>query len=332
VAGRTLSRTQIDGIVHLVALSVEGLATDAVTVVDATGRILTSEGGGLDATGASSGALEYQQTVERTLEERVQSMLAAVVGRDKVVARVTARIDFARVERTEETYDPDATAIRTQQTTREETTGGASAGGAPGVQANLTNEAATEPAAEGPKTERREETQSYEVSKVVSRTVGAPGVVQQLSVAVLVDGTYEEAADGTRTFSARPQEELDRLTELVKSAVGFSEERGDKLDVASVAFQTEELPAGPGVLSAVGVWALWSLRFLVPLVVLLVGLLFVVRPVLQTFVARSGRLTGPVAAGALTQENLALTQQNPERAAQLVREWLAENAPGGEPG
>src|SRR5262245_48350392 len=88
--GRTLGRAQIDGIVHLVAASVEGLDADDVTVVDEAGRMLTADHRGADTTGASSTTLELQQSVERTAEERVESMLGAVVGRDRVIARVAA--------------------------------------------------------------------------------------------------------------------------------------------------------------------------------------------------------------------------------------------------
>src|SRR3989454_1722830 len=181
VQGRTLSAAQIDGIVHLVAASVEGLQPEAVTVVDEAGRILTSDRRGAEAAGTSNAPLEIQQAVERGAEERIESMLGAVVGRDKVVARVAASLDFSRVERTEETYDPDRTAIRTQRTTREETIGAKTPGGAPGVQANLTNDPAAAAGPDGPKSERRDESQSYEVSKGVSRPGAAVGAGKPLS-------------------------------------------------------------------------------------------------------------------------------------------------------
>src|SRR5207247_1367024 len=101
--GRALSAAQIDGIVHLVAASVEGLAADGVTVVDEGGRMLATDRRGGETVGAWSGALEMQASIERQLAERVESMLAAVVGRDKAVARVAATLGAARVERTEET-------------------------------------------------------------------------------------------------------------------------------------------------------------------------------------------------------------------------------------
>src|SRR3989475_11560768 len=214
--GRALSGAQIDGIVPLGAASVEGLAADGVTVVDEGGRMLTTDRRGGETVGAWSGALEMQASIERQLAERVESMLAAVVGRDKAVARVAATLEAARVERTEETYDPERTALRTQRTTREQTTGARTGGGASGGEANLTHH----PEPEGPRNERRDESQSYEVSKVVSHTVAPAGVVKQLSVAVLIDGTYT-VAGAAREFTPRPAEEVARLKELVKNAVGF---------------------------------------------------------------------------------------------------------------
>ena len=291
--GRALSAAQVDGIVHLVAASVEGLAADGVTVVGEGGRMLTTDRRGGETLGDSSRALEMQASIERQLAERVESMLAAVVGREKAIARVAATLDLARVERTEETYDPERTALRTQRTTREQ--------------------------------ERRDESQSYEVSKVVSHTVAPAGVVKQLSVAVLIDGTYT-GAGAARKFTPRPAEELARLKELVKNAVGFSEARGDRIEITSVPFQSEPAAAGEGVLAALDTWLPALLMRLLAVGLVAAGLFYVVRPLV---LGRSeGRAALPQAAAAqLTQENLALTQQNPERAAQLVREWLREGAP-----
>jgi flagellar M-ring protein FliF len=295
--GRALSAAQIDGIVHLVAASVEGLAADGVTVVDEGGRMLTTDRRGGETVGAWSGALEMQASIERQLGERVESMLAAVVGREKAIARVAATLEAARVERTEETYDPERTALRTQRTTREQ--------------------------------ERRDESQSYEVSKVVSHTVAPAGVVKQLSVAVLIDGTYT-GAGAARKFTPRPAEELARLKELVKNAVGFSEARGDRIEITSVPFQSEPAAAGEGVLAALDTWLPALLMRLLAVGLVAAGLFYVVRPLVLGLAppGSEGRAALPEAAAAqLTQENLALTQQNPERAAQLVREWLREGAP-----
>jgi flagellar biosynthesis/type III secretory pathway M-ring protein FliF/YscJ len=201
---------------------------------------------GVDPAGASSAALAYQAAVERRLADRIEGMLGAVVGHDRTIARVAATLDFARVERTEETYDPDRAVLRRQRTTREHAT------------------------------ERRDERQSYEVSKVVARTVAPVGVAKQMSVAVLIDGTHAER-EGEPVFTPRPPEELDRLKEIVKGAIGFSEARGDRIAIASVPFQIEGQGRG-GVLSA------WRSAPAVLVRLLAVGfaaamLLHVVRPV-----------------------------------------------------
>src|SRR5437899_1797218 len=234
-------------------------------------------------------------------------------------------VESARVERTEETHDPERTALRTQRTTREQPTGARTGGGAPGVQSNLTNDPAATTEPKG----RRDESQSYEVSKVVSHTVAPAGVVKQLSVAVLIDGTYT-GAGAARKFTPRPAEELDRLKELVKNAVGFSEQRGDRIELTSAPFQTEPGASGEGVLATLGTWLPALLMRLLAVGLVAAGLFYVVRPLVLGLAAPGGegRAALPeTTAAQLTQDNLALTQQNPERAAQLVRDWLREGAP-----
>ncbi|HLY37753.1 MAG TPA: flagellar M-ring protein FliF C-terminal domain-containing protein [Candidatus Binatia bacterium] len=296
-AGRVLERAQVDGIVHLVASSVEGLEPDGVTVLDRSGRLLTAERPAAEGDESSS-PLAMQLAVEREIADRVETMLGAVVGPNGAIARVAATLDFARVERTEETYDPDRTALRSQHATRD--------------------------------SERRDDSQTYEVSKLVSRTVAPGGGLKQLSVAVLVDGVYSEQ-NGTRVFTPRSPEEMGRLRELVKGAVGFSEGRGDKIEVVCVPFHTEPVPPGESVLRTVAVSIPAVFLRLLAVAFVVVVLLYVVRPLVlavatrpaPSAVERPAAALGVEGAGTeLTRENVALTRANPERAAQLVREWL----------
>jgi flagellar M-ring protein FliF len=290
-------------------------------VVDGGGHILSGDRQGEGVGGASSAALQYQASFERQLDERVESMLGAVVGRDKVIARVAATLDFARVERTEETYDPDRSALRTQRTTREP---------AASAQARSTESDSGGADPEGPRREQRDESQTYEISKVVSHTILPAGVVKQLSVALLIDGTYT-GTGAARKFTPRPAEEIDRLKELVKGAVGFSEVRGDRIDIASVPFQAEVAGPEEGVLVWLGGWLPPLLLRLVALAFAAAVLFYVVRPLVEGLAVRGAGEARPslpeAAVAQLTQENLALTQRNPERAAQLVREWLSERTP-----
>jgi len=335
--GRVLGASTVAGIVHLVASSVEGLSPDDVAVVDNGGQVLAGKNQGLGSDALSSGMLDYQRSIERGLEERVESMLGRVVGRDKVNARVSVTLNLTRVDRTEERVDPDETVVRSERRSREESTGNrTAAGGTPGVVANLTNEETA--AAEGSRTERRDETVSYDVSKVTSRTIGATGQIERLSVAVLVDGTYEERG-GTAAFVPRPQEELDRYTELVKSAVGFSEARGDQVEMASVAFKVPEVikegwwPVMQGAMRAAGTF----LPRVLGVVAVLAFFLFFARPALQRL-ATQPRLRGAAGGQAmiaaernvddlvqrLEGENRKLTTEDPEHAAYLVRQWLSD--------
>ena len=266
----------------------------------------------LDQRGAPSAVLAYQTSIERELADRIEGLLGAVVGHDHALARVAATLDFARVERVEESYDPDRTVLRRQRTRRERT---------------------TEP--RDAVTERRDDSESYDVSKVVSRTVAPVGALKRISVAVLVDGAFVER-EGKRVFAPRPPEELDRLRELVKGAVGFSEARGDRIQIASVPFQRDTAAAAARVLSAVARWGPAFLPRLLAVGFAAAMLVYVVRPVVIALGARPGTAAGAAlpAVGAnerVTQETLALVRQHPERAAQLVREWLHESAPGLEP-
>lgn len=314
--GRTLGAGQVDGIVHLVAASVAGLAPEAVTVLDAGGRLLAGAGGDGDALATSSGALRYQRSIERATEARIESLLTTIVGAGKVVARVAATVDFARTERDEDTYDPDKTVVLESHSSRDDAAGKPAAGtGAP---------AASTPAAA-----RRDESQRYAVSKTTSRTVIPVGGVKSLSVAVLVDGTYREQ-NGTRVFAPRPDDELAKLRTLVASAIGISEARGDRLELTSAQFQVEAPEATGGLFAQAGRW-LPALAARALGVVFVLGVLAtVVRP-LANAIATAGPRTRPRPAttvvdreGAveLARENVALAQQNPERAAQLVRQWL----------
>lgn len=333
--GRVLGGSTVAGIVHLIASSVEGMSPDDIAVVDNGGRVLAGDKDGFDDTSLGSNVLDYQRTLERNLEERIESMLGRVVGADKVSARVSAVLNMTRVDTTEQRVDPDQTAVVNERLSREETTGQRAVGGTPGVTDNLTNE--TEAVTEAPRTTRRDETVNYEVSKITSRTIGATGQIDRLSVAVLVDGTFAEAA-GERSFVPRPQEELDGYTELVKSAIGYDESRGDRVEMASVPFQVPVV-GERGWLDTAGDAADGLAAYVPRLLgigVVLVMFLSFVRPALRRLATQPtfrGRDVGALeaAGGApdvealvtqLETENRRLTAEDPERAAYLVRQWL----------
>jgi flagellar M-ring protein FliF len=288
--GTSLQPSQLQGIVHLVASAVQSMQAQDVHVVDTTGRVLYSPRDGQEGEGASGRILERQVDMERRLEAKIQGILEPVLGSNRVVARVHVDLDPRRVEQTEEQYDPDRSAVRSEQRSSERSVGaGPSAGGVPGVLSNLPD--AKAPGATGNSSstfQRENETVNYEVNRLTRRTVATGGEVRRLTVAVLVDGVKKAVAgsDGKETWSvvARSPEETKQYEEIVKQAVGFNAQRGDELQVASVPFERmdEAREAPSGIVDLAERWSTSPLvRHGVILLLSLLFLLLVVRPLVR---------------------------------------------------
>jgi flagellar M-ring protein FliF len=239
--GSRLRRDQVEGIMNLVAASVPGLEPEKVTVVDTFGTILSK---GLiqppDAARLTVDELNFRRRYENGLEESLQTMLERVVGKHRVVVRVSADLDFNKVEKTEELYDPDQVAIRSEHRQVEQNGGGETAAGVPGAASNVPNRQIQTNAASGGKSgsSRLDELKNYEISKLVSHTVMPVGMVKRISVAVMVDGKYQ--GDGKeKSFTPRSPAEIAIYTNMVKNAIGFNKKRGDTVEVAAVAFDNE---------------------------------------------------------------------------------------------
>jgi flagellar M-ring protein FliF len=336
--------SEVQGIVHLVASSVEGMDPDNVSVLDSRGKVL-SRTGGSDLNGKmTSTMLEMQRSYEKTVEERLQSILDKAVGTGKSVARVNAVFDFKQVEKYEERYDPESTVVRSEQRREEKNGATAGASGIPGVQSNTgkaTPPAAAQPLSQGSKSD---ETMNYEISRSTARIIEPVGTLAKISVAVLVDGKTEGAAgDGAKPrYTPRSADELQKIESLVKSAVGFNTERGDQVTVANIPFQDAYgMEEGTGeawwqapIIAALLKNALIGLGFLALL-------FFVVRPLLA--ILRQSKKTptegfSPLEEGAELLENkekLALAmhtsnqleliekvKQDPYQTAQILQNWL----------
>jgi len=234
--GRRLSESQVQGIVHLVSGSIEGLSPEHVTVIDQNGTVLTrTQEKGL-MSGLTPDMLEFQIQVEKNLEERAQTLLDKAVGSNKAMVRVTAALDFSRFEKTEEIYDPEEPVIRSEQIS-EEKSGSEISGGVPGVQSNL-QPTAGRAASATPPSSRTRRTTNYEISKVVSKTVNPVGTIKRLSVSVLVADRIIDGPEkkGKKTVP-RSQEELDSLKKMIASALGLDKTRGDKIEIVSLPFE-----------------------------------------------------------------------------------------------
>jgi len=241
--GKKLSEDQVNGILYLVANSVEGLQKEDVTIVNSQGKVLSKK---YDSNIAGSAQLmDIQQKVERHFESRIEDILAKVVGEGKIITKVNAKLNPTQVSQVQEVIDPDSTAVRSIQTEEESVNGNRSnPTGAPGARANL-------PGAEGAgrvrfnqDVKREIKTTNYAVPKTVKNVIEAAGTLQKVSVAVMVDGVYSTTTgeDGkeTTTWAPRNEEELKRFQTLVKNAIGFDEKRGDSISVESFQFKKED--------------------------------------------------------------------------------------------
>ncbi len=345
--GAELQPGQARGVVHLVASSVEGLDPGRVSIVDDRGRLLAPDPDGTQGP-APSGAMRHQARLEGELASRIESILEPTVGAGRVVARVTAQLDWTQTELTEERFDPDSQVARSEEVSQESSAEGVDlAGGVAGAAANDPDQAAAGAGGPGSQSTRISETINYEISKVTSRTVTPVGTVRQLDVAVLVDGLPTE--DGS--FAPWPPEKLESFEELAKRAVGFSAERGDLITVSNAAFQTIDVEGdGPGWLTPELLLLLSNLLRLVGVVVaVLVFAKLVARPLAENMggalgaelPARVGdlevQLSGAAAAAELTGAAAAEAAQiqapkpdkapegpEGEEAVKAVRAWLNE--------
>lgn len=254
--GRTLDRAQIAGIVHLVSSSVPELSPKAVSVLDQTGALL-SQPGADTATGLDSQQLQYKQQVEAGYNKRIFDLLEPVVGRDNLRATVTADVDFSQTEATAEEYRPNQGAnaqasVRSSQSSEQTNANAAQPTGVPGAATNQPPVPATAPVngasaplqaaqgSAGTSNNRREQVTNYELDKTVRVTRGAVGNVKRLSAAIVVNQRTVTDAKGKTTTQPVPDEEITRLTELVKEAMGFSTERGDSVKVVSAPFVVDK--------------------------------------------------------------------------------------------
>ena len=380
-AGRTLDRAQLAGIVHLVSSSVPEMNPAAVSVLDDSGKLLSTppeSPNGLGG-GGDSQQLQQVQQLEQLYSRRILDILEPVVGRGNVKAQVTAELDFSQTESTSESHKPnqtpDSTAIRSQQTM--ESSNGSAAGppsGVPGATTNQPPGAASAPingavqslaaagaAVAGGGGAKRESIINYEVDKTVRVVRGSTGMVKRISAAVVLNHQSVTDAKGKSTTTPLSDQQIDKMTALVRETIGFNKDRGDSVNLMNAPFATEKT-----VVSDVPLWRQPELQDLArslawPVGTLLFGalvLLGVIRPALKAL-AQPHPIRVPVIAHQLdaieseeperpqlaaprrdnepavaTVGELALddarklTRDNPAAVANIVKSWINGEAPG----
>lgn len=282
--GTSIQASQVLAIQNLVASAVPGLTTDQISIVDHTGR-LHARGGGSDDDGLSgANGEEARQRYETRLARSIEKLLESTIGFGGVRAEISAEIDFDRVTTTNESYDPDGQVVRsTQSVEQEDATSEAANNDSVSITNNLPNAGSVDGAGDNRNSNnsrRNEETVNFEISRKVTTLVRESGQVKRISVAVLVDGTYD--AEGN--YAPRSGQDLENYVTLVKSAIGFNEERGDVVQVINQQFVApdigEEVPVDAGLLGFEKSDLFRLAEMLVLGIVSVLVLLLVVRPLL----------------------------------------------------
>lgn len=287
-----LSAGEIRAIQHLAASAIEGLTPARVSVVDDTGRLLASGAGNGPEDIIAGETEERTLNVENRLRGRVEDLLANIVGSGRARVQVSAELDLNRLSKTSETFDPNGQVIRSTQT--RDLANSAKNGNSGQVSVSSELPGASDNAGSGDSSTEQasttEETTNFEISKVTETALTEAGGIKRLSIAVVVDGTYVTDGSGNSVYTPRAQAEIDQITALVKSAVGFSDTRGDQVQVANLQFadRPELAAAGtsePGLLDFTRDDLMNGAEMAVTLLIALALVFFVLRPLLKRVMA-----------------------------------------------
>ncbi len=280
--GKILSEEQVRGITYLVASSVENLKSENVSVVDSRGKVLSKKGDSSMAD--STEMMDSRRKIENYFQERIEGILAKVVGEGKVIARVSADLNLKQTSKVEEIIDPDKVAIKSTQSDQETMAGNRSnPTGVAGARANLpgANEAGNVVFNQDVNKEHKNVT--YEIPRTTVNVVEAAGGINRISVAVMVDGMMIDIKDGNKTvkkWQPRSPEEVARLESIVKNAIGFDEKRGDSVKIESFEFAKVSMEDADVISREL--YRQKMIRFILSWVLAALGLLlvylFVIRP------------------------------------------------------
>jgi flagellar M-ring protein FliF len=316
--GRRLEQEQIQAIVNLVASSIPDLEANQVTVVDQQGRLLSSPEGH-DQFAVREQQYDMIHRLEDDYAQRIEALLAPLVGPGRVRAQVVAQMDMAVTEEAHEQYKPDSQVVRSEQTSESSSKDGSGSSGVPGALTNQppaggvaqppgSSAPAAKPGAPGAPaaaaattaiagsgvgtsdSTSKQSTKNYEIDRTLAYTRQPAGRLRRVTVAVLIDNMRSVGKDGKAKETPLSKEQLDHVNQLVKDAVGFDEARGDSVNVVNASF-TQEAPAAAasdGELEAPKIWESPLFRdiakIVAGLIVLLVLVLSVLRPLVKTLV------------------------------------------------
>lgn len=247
--GMDIGKTQVDGIIHLVASAVEGLSPKNVTIVDTDGKVLSMPVS--ESFEYTANQLSYVRNLEKNLEHKINSMLVPVVGQGNVTSKVYVKVDFSKKTESQLIYNPDTTAVVSQQTYTSSKTGALKPYGVPGAKSNLPPGKTPIPTGKPSTSSVKKETTNYDVSKKIEKVSYPSGAIDRITASVLVNGTYEKVKDAkgqtTEKYVPRTSSEMSMLDSIVKTAIGYSKAENDKVTVVNVPFKkiSYKIPAPP---------------------------------------------------------------------------------------
>lgn len=238
-----LAQSRVRSIQHLVAAAVPRLSPERISIVDDQGNLLASSESNPESVSASS-LDELRRNYQNRLSQTVIHLIEKYVGMGKVTAEVAVDLDLERVVENAELFNPEGQVIRSTQNIEEGEQSSNSSGKGSSVENQLPNGGgAGDGAAGGDRSSRTEQVTNYEISKTIKNHTKEMGGVKKLAIAVLVDGAYSKDDKGQPLYKARTKEEIEQLTKLVKTAVGFDEKRGDKVEVVNMQFAAVDFTA-----------------------------------------------------------------------------------------
>ena len=216
VAGKKLTKAQVNGITYLVSSSVDGLKNSNISIIDNHGKLLSNPYGDSETALASSRNMELQQNVEHKLKREAEELLGNILGPGKTTVQIAADLDFDQIEKTMEKYNPEGKVVRSEERSDE----------------NVKN---------APDGDRQSERSlaNYEIDKTVEHLIAEVGNVKRLTISVAVDGINEKDDEGKDVYKPRTAEEISNIEDIVKNAVGYDLTRGDRIFVANMRFENE---------------------------------------------------------------------------------------------
>lgn len=280
---KSLEPKQVESVVNLAAMAVEGLSKDRITVSDTSGKLLYNPADKSSMEGMSTTQLEQKLTMQQSIERRIEQMLFPVIGAGKVIAKVNVDLDFSKRTIHKEEYDPEKSVVRSEQRSEETTQGKANTeSGVP--EANFRGDGVAG-ALSQQQSSRETRTTNYEINKIEQDIVTSVGGVDRISVAVIVDGIYEQdAASKKFAFIPRKDEDLARIKQLVQSAVGFKSERGDQVEISCISFGNVDIDTQQSLAQIVMDYASRFSKPILNATLIFLFLLMVVRPVILALI------------------------------------------------